>query len=205
VVSDTRAHAGEVSVMSGAPYGYRYVRKTDEVPAAYAVLGPRPVWLSASMRCTRLKDSASARSLADQRRRHPDSQSKCPLGTLDGLAVLRNSAYRVSPCSARPAPLHGRASSVRCVGAVWLRPAPPPATSARAKNGSRSPCRHCKRRELRPCPGTPAGEQIRSAVEPSRPVSCRGWSAVRSAATPSRVHPRKRVTQNPLLQMYWFR
>src|SRR6202162_4114667 len=33
-----RAHAGEVSVMSGAPYGYRYVHKTDEVPAAYAVL-----------------------------------------------------------------------------------------------------------------------------------------------------------------------
>src|SRR5438105_2094423 len=27
-----RAHAGEGSVMSGAPYGYRYVRKTDEVP-----------------------------------------------------------------------------------------------------------------------------------------------------------------------------
>src|SRR5712692_5117592 len=33
-----RAHSGEVSVMSGAPYGYRYVRKTDEAPAAYAVL-----------------------------------------------------------------------------------------------------------------------------------------------------------------------
>jgi site-specific DNA recombinase len=33
-----RAQSGEVSVMSGAPYGYRYVRKTDEVPAAYAVL-----------------------------------------------------------------------------------------------------------------------------------------------------------------------
>jgi site-specific DNA recombinase len=32
-----RARAGEVSVMSGAPYGYRYVRKTDESPAAYAV------------------------------------------------------------------------------------------------------------------------------------------------------------------------
>jgi site-specific DNA recombinase len=24
--------------MSGAPYGYRYVRKTDEAPAAYTVL-----------------------------------------------------------------------------------------------------------------------------------------------------------------------
>ena len=32
-----RAQAGEVSVMSGAPYGYRYIRKTDEVPAAYVI------------------------------------------------------------------------------------------------------------------------------------------------------------------------
>src|SRR6201993_5113530 len=30
-----RAHAGEISVMSNAPYGYRYIRKTDEAPAAY--------------------------------------------------------------------------------------------------------------------------------------------------------------------------
>ena len=33
-----RAQAGEVSVMSGAPYGYRYIRKTDVAPAAYVVL-----------------------------------------------------------------------------------------------------------------------------------------------------------------------
>ena len=33
-----RAHSGEVSVMSGAPYGYRYIRKTDVAPAAYVVL-----------------------------------------------------------------------------------------------------------------------------------------------------------------------
>ena len=32
-----RAHAGEVSVMSGAPYGYRYIRKTEEALAAYMV------------------------------------------------------------------------------------------------------------------------------------------------------------------------
>src|SRR5713226_2738044 len=32
-----RAHSGEISVMSGAPYGYRYIRKTDEAPAAYSV------------------------------------------------------------------------------------------------------------------------------------------------------------------------
>jgi site-specific DNA recombinase len=33
-----RAQSGEVSVMSGAPYGYRYMRKTEEAPAAYTVL-----------------------------------------------------------------------------------------------------------------------------------------------------------------------
>ena len=33
-----RAQAGEISVLSGAPYGYRYSRKSDEVPAAYAVI-----------------------------------------------------------------------------------------------------------------------------------------------------------------------
>src|SRR5881397_2040371 len=32
-----RAQLGEVSVMSNAPYGYRYIRKTDEVPAAYII------------------------------------------------------------------------------------------------------------------------------------------------------------------------
>jgi site-specific DNA recombinase len=32
-----RAHTGEVSVMSGAPYGYRYIRKTDEAPASYMI------------------------------------------------------------------------------------------------------------------------------------------------------------------------
>ena len=32
-----RAHSGEISVMSNAPYGYRYIRKTDEAPAAYLI------------------------------------------------------------------------------------------------------------------------------------------------------------------------
>src|SRR5262250_957372 len=32
-----RTQAGEVSVMSGAPYGYRYIRKTEEALAAYMV------------------------------------------------------------------------------------------------------------------------------------------------------------------------
>ena len=35
-----RARSGEVSVLSGAPYGYRYIRKTDEAPASYVVIDP---------------------------------------------------------------------------------------------------------------------------------------------------------------------
>jgi site-specific DNA recombinase len=33
-----RARAGEISVLGGAPYGYRYVRKRDDAPASYAVI-----------------------------------------------------------------------------------------------------------------------------------------------------------------------
>jgi site-specific DNA recombinase len=33
-----RARAGEISVLSGAPYGYHYVRKTDEMLASYAII-----------------------------------------------------------------------------------------------------------------------------------------------------------------------
>src|SRR5262245_12451842 len=33
-----RARTGEISVLSGAPYGYRYMRKRDDGPAAYAVI-----------------------------------------------------------------------------------------------------------------------------------------------------------------------
>src|ERR1035441_8555481 len=33
-----RARSGEISVMSGAPYGYRYIRKTDDAPASHVRL-----------------------------------------------------------------------------------------------------------------------------------------------------------------------
>jgi site-specific DNA recombinase len=33
-----RARAGEISVLCGAPYGYRYIRKRDDTPASYAVI-----------------------------------------------------------------------------------------------------------------------------------------------------------------------
>src|SRR6266478_6504169 len=50
-----RAHSGEVSVMSGAPYGYRYIRKTDEAPAAYAVIEAEARVVRECLKCTRLR------------------------------------------------------------------------------------------------------------------------------------------------------
>ena len=38
-----RARAGEISVLSGAPYGYRYIRKTDDAPASYAVVSKNSI------------------------------------------------------------------------------------------------------------------------------------------------------------------
>ena len=81
-----RAHSGEVSVLSGAPYGYRYIRKTDEVPAAYSVNEPEALVVQ------RIYEMYTAQGLQywrdhapTQCGRHPDSQSQCSLGTLDGL------------------------------------------------------------------------------------------------------------------------
>ena len=33
-----RARAGEISVLGGAPYGYRYIRKREDNPAAYVII-----------------------------------------------------------------------------------------------------------------------------------------------------------------------
>src|ERR1700737_3436407 len=33
-----RARQGEVSVLCGAPYGYRYIRKSEHAPASYAII-----------------------------------------------------------------------------------------------------------------------------------------------------------------------
>ena len=94
-----RAHSGEISVMSNAPYGYRYIRKTDEAPAAYIVMKPRPVWCGACMRCIPWRDSASARSPAGstlKASRLARLSARWERSTV--WAVLRNPAYRGVAC-----------------------------------------------------------------------------------------------------------
>jgi site-specific DNA recombinase len=90
-----RAKSGEVSVMSCAPYGYRYIRKTEEAPASYMVI-------EAEARVIRriydmytvegLSIGAITRRLNEQRIPTRKRSARWERSTV--WAALRNSAYR---------------------------------------------------------------------------------------------------------------
>src|SRR6266545_863912 len=94
-----RAQSGEVSVMSNAPYGYRYIRKTDETPAAYIVD-------EAEARVVRRvyeMYTVEGLSIGEITRRInaqgiPTRKASARWERSTVWAVLRNSAYRGAAC-----------------------------------------------------------------------------------------------------------
>ena len=90
-----RARSGEISVMSGAPYGYRYIRKTDDAPASYAVIEAeaRVVQRVYEMYTVEgLSIGAIARRLNEE---GIPTRKRCARWERSVVwAVLRNSAYR---------------------------------------------------------------------------------------------------------------
>jgi len=94
-----RAQSGEVSVMSGAPYGYRYIRKTDEAPAAYAVLDAEARVVERIYEMY----TVEGRSIGEITRRInaegiPTRKASARWERSTVWAVLRNSAYRGVAC-----------------------------------------------------------------------------------------------------------
>jgi site-specific DNA recombinase len=94
-----RAQAGEVSVMSNAPYGYRYIRKTDEAPAAYTVFEAearvvRRVYEMYTMEGLSIGE-ITRRINADG---IPTRKASARWERSTVWAVLRNSAYRGAAC-----------------------------------------------------------------------------------------------------------
>lgn len=90
-----RARTGEVSVMSGAPYGYRYIRKTDDAPASYAVIDAeaRVVQRIYEMyNVEGLSIGAITRRLNEENIPTRKRSARWERSTV--WAVLRNSAYR---------------------------------------------------------------------------------------------------------------
>ena len=93
-----RAHSGEVSVMSGAPYGYRYVRKNDLAPAAYVVLEAEARVVA------RIYEMYTVDGLSGEITRRinaegiPTRKASARWERSTVWAVLRNSAYRGVAC-----------------------------------------------------------------------------------------------------------
>jgi site-specific DNA recombinase len=90
-----RAKSGEVSVMSCAPYGYRYIRKTDDAPASYALIDAeaRVVQRIYDMYTVKgLSIGEITRQLNTQRIPTRKRSSRWERSVV--WAVLRNSAYR---------------------------------------------------------------------------------------------------------------
>jgi site-specific DNA recombinase len=94
-----RAQSGEVSVMSGAPYGYRYIRKTDETPAVYAVLEAEArvvqriyeMYTVAGLSIGEITRQINAEGIPTRK-----ASARWERSTV--WAVLRNSAYRGVAC-----------------------------------------------------------------------------------------------------------
>jgi site-specific DNA recombinase len=186
-----RAHAGEVSVMSGAPYGYRYIRKTEEALAAYIVDEAE----ASVVRRVYEMYTVEGLSIAEITRRlnregiPTRKASRWERSVI--WAMLRNPAYRGVACfgktrlsartQKRPQRRRGVTTPSNTAGhqrprEEWIEiPVPALVTEesfARAKS----------------CCTTTRYDRV---GVPSPQVWCRGSSVVRSVATPCREHRRK--------------
>ena len=94
-----RARAGEIGVMSGAPYGYRYIRKSEDAPAAYAVNEAEArvvqrvyeMYTVEGLSIGEITRRINAEGIATRK-----SSARWERSTV--WAVLRNSAYRGVAC-----------------------------------------------------------------------------------------------------------
>jgi len=135
-----RAQQGSISVLSGAPYGYRYVKKSDTAAAYYEVLESEAAIVRQVYEAyTRqgLSISAIARMLNERRIPTRTETTRWERSTVWGL--LRNPAYRDGRAMARPKSVHASESRDRCGSATGWPAAIAPITNGHARTGSISP------------------------------------------------------------------
>jgi len=183
-----RAQSGEVSVMSGAPYGYRYVRKTDEAPAAYVVLEAeaRVVERIYEMYTVEgLSIGEITRRINAEGIRTRKASARWERSTV--WAVLRNSAYRGVACFGKTR----ACSRTRVIRPQRRRGVITPSMTA----GHERPRDEWIEIALLALKNFCRKTKYDHAAAPLSQVSCRGWSAVRSAATHFRAHRRKQVPE----------
>jgi site-specific DNA recombinase len=94
-----RARQGQVSVLSGAPYGYRYIRKTDEAAAYYQIIEPEADMVRLiyhKYTSERMSIGAVTRFLNEQGVPTRKRITRWERSTVWGM--LRNPAYKGTAC-----------------------------------------------------------------------------------------------------------
>ena len=143
-------------MLSGAPYGYRYIRKTDEAPAAYAVIDAEArvvqrvyaMYTVDALSIGEIARRLNAEGIATRKQSARWERSVV-------WAMLRNPAYRGVACFgktrvSRPHSRHAGAAPAR-----WHRVQPESRPRASARGMDRDPGAGTgERGELRARPGT---------------------------------------------------
>jgi site-specific DNA recombinase len=119
-----RARQGEVSVLSGAPFGYRFIRKTEHTAARYEVNEEQARivrWMFALYTAQGLSIGAIARLLNEQAIPTCKQRGRWERSTVWG--VLRNPAYKGEACfgKTKTAPRQRITRPLRIRGAVASR------------------------------------------------------------------------------------
>ena len=201
-----RARSGEVSVMSGAPYGYRYIRKTDEAPASYAVIDAeaRVVQRIYEMYTVEgLSMGEIARRLNAEG--IPTRKQSARWERSVVWAMLRNPAYRGAACFGKTRVAGANSRHAGAASARWNRLQQQRRPRAAARGVDRDPgARARERGELRARPGTPLREQ--DTIAASHDHAKRRAGVGQLPEVRLRLLPHLDVydsAQAPLLQMHW--
>ena len=186
-----RAHQGSINVLSGAPYGYRYMRKSDTAAAYYEVLEAE----AAVVR--RVYEAYTQQGLSINAIAHRLNEEQIPTRTRSTRwerstvwGMLRNPAYRGRACYGKTE-LRPRQRITRPLrnGKAW-RAAIVPTTSGPDRTGLRSPFRHwlVKKRSIWRRSNWRRTNATLPGARSSRPC-CKGCWFVSVAATPSTAPP----------------
>ena len=189
-----RAREGQVNVLSGAPYGYRYIRKSDNAAARYEIIAAeadivRSVYdhyvvsgmsIGAITRLLNERDVPTRKQI-----------SRWERSTV--WAMLRNPAYKGTACFGKTVTTAVSASRALCACAAVSAHATAQTTNGLVPTGSRSRFQQLLMR-------TPSLEpksfwhKTRSShrVARSRPASCRAWCRAVNAAMHYRARPHAR-------------
>ena len=166
-----RAHEGVVNVLSGAPYGYRYVRKTETTAAAYEIHAAEAAIVRLVFtRYTEHGQSINAIARALNQTGVPTRSGTARWERSKVWGLLRNPAYAGQACYGKttvhprqrvPRPLRQRGTCPSPTAANWERPRAdwipipvpalvPEATFARAQERLQENKRFAPRRTIAP-------------------------------------------------------